>query len=377
MAIEEGGQVEFVNKSGIEAGWTLGLQRDGREVLIVAAKATYTLPVAGEEPALAQEQAKLVLADEFTGEPGLSAPLRETDYSPRKLQCDVVLNGSAYAPGRFPASSVNVSLRVGSMLKSFFVFGERRYEDIMLSTSDPDPFLEASISYNGAYGGADFNEDEPDKVATYVENPVGTGYHPIRRRSLLIGQLLPNTAESGRPITDVTGRHRPMAFGPVGRNFSPRYRYAGTYDAQWLNNESPFWPADFSYEYFQCAPEDQQVEFLQGGEEVELTNLTPDGRCRFRMPHRRVPVTCVGHRGGDVQVDAVCDTLLLEPDLSRFSLTWRASIPLQRNLFEMRQTIVGDLPYSWHSRRRAERAGKRYYTSLAEAVENRGGRGRP
>src|SRR5262249_28821860 len=161
--------------------------------------------------------------------------------------------------------------------KSFFVFGERRWEahGLSVAASEPEPFLKASIAYNGAYGGSDSSDEEPGKVETYMENPVGTGYHPVRRRSTLTGRLLPNTAEGETPITDTRGKFRPMSFGPIGRNFSPRFRHAGTYDQAWLDNEAPFWPADFSYAYFQSAPEDQQVPYLLGGEEVELMNLTP------------------------------------------------------------------------------------------------------
>src|SRR5579871_5646048 len=91
--------MEFVNETKVQAGWTLGFERNGRELLIIAIKATYNLPATHDDPVLAEEQNPLVKADEFTGEPGLSATLHETDYAPRKLNCDVVLNGSAYAPG--------------------------------------------------------------------------------------------------------------------------------------------------------------------------------------------------------------------------------------------------------------------------------------
>ena len=90
--------MDFVNQSGVEAGWTWGLERDGRELIIVVIKATYDLPETGAEATLSSEQAKLTEADEFTGEPGLSAPRYETDYSHRKLRCDVLLNGSAHSP---------------------------------------------------------------------------------------------------------------------------------------------------------------------------------------------------------------------------------------------------------------------------------------
>ena len=369
--------MEFVNQSGTDAGWTMGYERDGRELLVVIAKATYQIPENGGEPVPAEEPVKLTKADEFSGEPGHSAPLRETDYSHRKLRCDVVLNGSAYAPGGVATEAVEVSLRVASVRKSFCVFGPRRWLDSMLTVSHPESFVQTPISYDFAYGGADVNDDEPDNIATYLENPVGKGYRPLRRRSNLIGELLPNTAEGWTPISGNKGRYRPLAFGPVGRNFSPRHKHAGTYDQQWLDHEAPFWPADFSYAYFQCAPDDQQVPFLRGGEEIELINLTPDGRRQFRVPCRTMPVTFQPHRGDDIQQEAVCDTLLIEPDLGHFTLSWRVSFPLRRNMFEMRQVLVGELTCSQRAQRRAAARGKTYYANLRELVASKAGRRLP
>jgi len=361
--------MEFVNQTGVEAGWTWGLEREGRELIVVVIKATYNLPESGQDATLAAEQCKLIEADEFTGEPGLSAPLYETDYSHRKLRCDVILNGSAYAPIGRPATRARVRLRVGSVDKAFYVFGSRHWTGGVLSEpADPEPFVAQRITYDLAYGGADSSPKEPDRVATYIDNPIGTGYHPIRRPAELDGHPLPNTSETPTPIEETDGHFRPMSFGPVGRNFNPRFKFAGTYDKEWLDNIAPYWPDDFSHAYFQCAPADQQTEFLQGGEEVLTENLTQDGLRVFRLPQRRMPVTFVPYRGSDIVQDAACDTLLLEPDLNRFSLTWRASLPLRRNLFEIRRTIVGVLPCSFYSKRRAERQGKTYYPNLAALV---------
>ena len=47
--------MDFVNKSPVKAGWTMGFDRDGRELLIVAVKATFTIPDLGRPPELAKE----------------------------------------------------------------------------------------------------------------------------------------------------------------------------------------------------------------------------------------------------------------------------------------------------------------------------------
>ena len=156
-----------------------------------------------------------------------------------------------------------------------------------------------------------------------------------------------------------------MSLGPVGRGWSPRSRYAGTYDQDWIDNTFPFLPADFDDSYFQCAPEDQQTGFLHGGEQVELMNLTPQGRTRFHLPVIEVPVVFFRKRDDDIRNNAVLDTLMLEPDKERFTLTWRCSVPLKKNMFEIPQVLVGNKSRAWW---RARQLGKDYYPSIDDLI---------
>ena len=57
------------------------------------------------------------------------------------------------------------------------------------------------------------------------------------------------------------------------------------------------------------------------------------------------------------------DLETIEPDARRFTVTWRASRPLKRNMFEVVQVLVGSMPRGWW---RARELGKTYYPSLAE-----------
>jgi hypothetical protein len=161
-----------------------------------------------------------------------------------------------------------------------------------------------------------------------------------------------------------------MAFGSVSRNFKLRIPYAGTYDKAWLQSRAPFWPKDFDYRYFQSAPPEQQIAYLAGGEEVVLENLTPAGLKRFRIPRTSMPVRFLPHRGKEHRVNAVCDTLVIEPDASRFMLTWRAEFRLRRNIFELKQIVVGGTP---HSKRRGQITGKRHYANLEELIRAKRG----
>src|SRR5215813_10890290 len=110
--------MELLNATGMQAGYTMGMRPDGRELLVVVVKGTFAIPQDWDEPKLAEQQVPLVEADTFTGEPGLSAPIYESDYAPSKPRCDVLLLGSAYAPYGRPAERVRVSLRIGPITSS-------------------------------------------------------------------------------------------------------------------------------------------------------------------------------------------------------------------------------------------------------------------
>ncbi|MCA9469537.1 MAG: DUF2169 domain-containing protein, partial [Nitrospira sp.] len=220
--------MEFVNQTKLEAGWTLGFEPDGRELLVVVVKGTFVIPENDQEAELAEQQIPLTEADEFTGEPGFSATLYETDYAHRKPMCDVLLNGSAYAPGGRPAKRVTVSLQVGSMKKSFNVVGDRVWKRKLfwVRPSSPKPFIQKWISYDCAFGGTDLQSKKPENVKTYLKNPIGIGYYPLTTRKDLIGKPLPNTEEIGKSIKRRTGNFQPMSFGPIGRNFEARFPLA-------------------------------------------------------------------------------------------------------------------------------------------------------
>lgn len=355
----------------MRAGYAQGLRPDGRELLVVVVKGTFVIPgVGAEAPVLAREQVELVDADVFAGEPGYSAPMYEIDFAPRKPRCDVLLHGSAYAPGGRAVERVTVSLRVGTWAKSFDVVGDRTWQvgALAISASRPVPFVSKPFSYGQAFGGIDRRDGELQVQRWYPANHAGVGYHEDLSAANVHGRPLPNTEESGRVVSSPNGRYRPMALGPIGRAWQPRAGLAGTYDAEWLDDVFPFLPADFQEAYYQAAPPDQQIDYLQGGEEVELTNLTPAGRTRFRLPTWNLPVSFLLRDGGEEVKAPCCDTLVVEPDRGRFTLTWRTQRTLQRNLFEVGQVVVGQPSRAWQH---ARQSGKTYYPSLQQLAQAR------
>jgi hypothetical protein len=367
--------MDFVNRTAFQAAWTMGFQPDGREILVIAVKGTFRIPSNGDEAVPAEAQMPLTEADEFTGEPGLSATLYESDYAHKKPFCDVLVNGAAYAPGGSPVDQVDVSLSIGSIHKRFRVVGDRVWRSGILSAepSWPEPFTRMPISYDCAFGGVDRDAGDPERIETFRKNPVGVGYHPLTKGFSLNGKPLPNTEASGSPVKNPKGSYQPMSLGPLGRNFESRIPYAGTYNEEWLKSRAPFFPDDFDYRYFQAAPADQWISYPSGGEQVVLENLTPEGRTMFRLPTLRMPVLFLPYTASEKEVEAVIDTVLIEPDEGRVCLTWRVTLPLQQNCFELRQVIVGEQLRNWRISERASR--KPHYKNLAEYIDaRRGGR---
>lgn len=361
--------MQLTNATRMVAGYTMGVDPSAREHVVVVVKGTFRIPdVDGEVAALAEEQAPLVTADAFTGEPGYSAPVQEADFPLRKPRCDILLDATAHAPGGRPAPRVRVGAKVGGWSKVIDVLGDRvwRQAGPTLGPSAPAPFVTMPVTYDRAFGGVD--DTDPERADAYMPNPVGRGHGLVRSGERLIGRPLPNTEDPRDPVAAPWGAYRPMAFGPVGRGWHPRLGYAGTYDQAWIDDVFPFLPADFDDRYHQAAPEDQQADPPAGGEEVVLVNLTPAGRAAFRLPTVEVPVVFIPRDGPREETRATLDTVVIEPDRGRVLLAWRASRPLRRNIFELPEAVVGRMGRAYW---RARELGKEYHPSLGALVRAR------
>ena len=341
--------MELINATRMTAGYNMGLEPSGRELLVVVIKGTFVLPKPGEQVRLHDEQLPLIMADTFTGEPGFSAPVYEIDFAPRKHACDVLLVGHARAPEGRQVTRLRAGLRVGPMEKAFDVVGDRVWQAGLtgISASAPQPFTEMPVSYDRAFGGADrFSDDEAEHDA-YLPNPVGRGWHKHLRNAWVDGTPLPNTEEIGKAVSFSGDKYKPIALGPLGRGWPQRARYAGTYDEQWLADVFPFLPKDFDERYYQAAPEDQQLPLPKGPLEVVLSGFTADGVRQFVLPHFEAPVHIFPRRGKREELTAELDTILIEPDAGTVVLTWRLTRPLRRDLFELSQVLVGKKGREW------------------------------
>lgn len=340
--------MNLINHTPFAAELTTRHDGQGREGLLLVVKATYALPAHLAVPVIAEVQQPIHFADTATGEPGRSAPVHECDLCPPKPRVDVLLIGSAHAPRGEAADRVPVGLAVGDMRKGFVVTGPRHWVHSVLGQQlcAPQPFVRQAISYDIAFGGTLPGDTPGEEDWVFDRNPVGRGFLPSGRWPQRMPG--PQTEETHVPIASAHDRYAPMSFGPLGRHWLPRQSYAGTYDEVWKARRYPFLPEDFDPRYLQAAPADQQLPALRAGEQVRLLNLCPPAHSaqemlEFALPDLSLPVRLHGRSGVEAAMP-VADTLLIEPDAQRFSITWKVDRALGNDPYRFHRVEVGERP---------------------------------
>jgi hypothetical protein len=317
-------------------GWVRSL--DGAETWIVVVKATFDV-LEGGKVQIASTQLPPVRTPKYRGDPGRSSIVWDNDFVLAKLATDVIVNGTAYAPGSRAAGAVEVSFSVGSVSKKLRVVGDRSWNLAGAALSSPRPFVSLPLIYERSFGGVDRRSSNSD-ADWYWPNPIGTGYAVSDRD--IADVVVPNIEYPDDPIRSWKGRPRPAGFGVLGPNWQQRAKYAGTYDQAWSDNRQPLLPADFDLRHFQLVPEDQQAPgFLSGTEPISLVNLTPDGQLIFSLPPVSLRMES-RFMDGDAREHppAQLHTIIIEPDSSRVSLVWHSAIECHAKVYKLDHTRI-------------------------------------
>lgn len=317
----------------------------GAETLLVVVKGTYDLNKIPMAPAAPQDP--VAMADLHSGEPDKSSLLVPADLTLSKPATDVLLQGSAYGGGR---EHVDVTLRMGPINKTLRVSGERLWQSFlgMASVPKPQPFDKIPLVYERAFGGTDeSNPDGPPEMSPF--NPAGVGFRGRKSKAEVIGTAVANIEYPNALITRPGAKPAPAGFGPIPAGWEPRSKLAGTYDQKWLDEVSPLLPDDVDPRFYQCAPADQVYPgYLQGGEQVEVLGATPSGMLRFSVPKGK-PEIIARIGDADVNMPAICDTLIVNTDTMRLTLVWRASHVIHGHVMDVQWIGVEPLGVPAHA----------------------------
>ena len=347
------------------------------------------------------EQVSLVAQDGYRGELNSSSVIEESDFAPYKPLCDVVLvNAQACAPRNAPAERWAVGFRFGDAIsKVLNVTGPRHFERSSsvaggFQLTQPNPAMRVPICYELAYGGPNVvdayaQSDQPGAAsgehklpAFYAPNPIGAGrwggkdtrqWIEDQQEALLKAQRDAKDARHAHDTLthnfDAQVRYRgpqieprerafngsdkdyPVAgYGPVARWWQPRQQLAGTHDAQWKAVQWPKSPKDHDYRYWNFAPEDQQIAYPDGGEQITLANLTPaippskgaepgnSQLVHFALPKQPLKVLVRMQAGPLLLMPMHIDTIVIDFADSSLSVVRRALVPAD---LEVRKLELG------------------------------------
>ncbi len=328
--------LQFINRTPFRGTVYLMPDPDGIESVFTVLKGTFVL---GERPEPAGDQVPVTLADEYYADQGTSSIKMPADVALMKPGTDVLLVGSAVAPGGRAAAQLDVSLSVGPVRKMVRVLGDRVWTRgaTGASISRPASFETMPLVWERAFGGTDHSGGE---LRAEPRNPVGTGFRAPDSAPPPDGLRLPNLEDPASPVTSRKDTPPPACFAAVSPHWEPRRSYAGTYDDEWQRRRAPYLPRDFDPRFLQLAPPGLvAIPHLQGGEPAELRGVTASGVLRFTLPQLGVEVTHVMDRARHAR-PALLDTVLIEPDAARLILVWRAALPCPKEALRVREVHV-------------------------------------
>ncbi len=143
----------ITNDTPLSANRTWVRDRDGSEVWLVAAKATFLIREDGSLK-LAPNQEPVCLTPVYFDEPGGSSLRYDIDLVHRKPGTDIFVHGYACAPASARVTSIRVGFRVGDVAKELIAFGDRVWQSSRgrVTMSEPEPFDRTPVVWERAFG---------------------------------------------------------------------------------------------------------------------------------------------------------------------------------------------------------------------------------
>ncbi len=281
----------------------------------------------------------------------------ESDFVPIKLATDVVIDGTAHAPGDTPVRELLASVVIGSHRKDIVVIGDRTAQFRPTGDpafSEPVPFRTMPVRYELAYGGVDVRSD-PALAYAYPRNHLGRGFVVRNSMEAVDGLELPNIEAPDDRLTparlcsgDISRWEKqpvPDGLGWVSKYCQPRAGLAGmmpgdrelerTMRQAYARVIPPGQQADYArtglpdmnFAWFNGASRGLVRPFLGGDETIALRNLHPDGDIVSRLPGERPRIALdLGIAAAEAK-HAVIQTVAVRVDTLEFDIVWRASFP--------------------------------------------------
>ena len=333
-----------------------GQAPDGSPILSILLKRSYRIVANG--PAEQLESARsLVPGDKHFGDSMNSTVEHESDHVPFKPATDVVVLGSAYAPGGVPVTQLVASVVIGPTRKDVLVIGDRiaHHRPAGLPDfTDPVPFASIPLRYERAYGGVDVRSD-PTLAFAYGRNHLGFGFVVQNSADAVEGLRLPNIEAVDDRLTPERlccghvmhweRQPRPDGFGWYSKYWEPRASLAGVMpgdralEAQlrqaYARVVPPHQRADYrktglrtmDFGFFNGGSRGLVRPYLEPGERIAFRNLHRSGDVLGALPSAWPTLSLDIGEGGMRTQRSVLHTVVIRLDALEMDLVWRAAFP--------------------------------------------------
>jgi hypothetical protein len=349
---------------------------DGRSYLAVTVKRRYAFRHAARAEPVAEEAPIHSMFEHGAAVDGEAGPLvHEADLvTGLKPATDVLLRGSAHSH-RGPVPALSAALRAGPAAKVVQVWGERRIslgQGGALGFTAPEPFTSMPLTWERAYGGRDAYVEskqpvEPDPglmsrhlpadlgSIAYPRNGYGRGFFVDVDRERLAGAPVPNLDDPADPVRpdrmlvsdyldwincpvaacfepiDVFTFPRALFFLPAAFNAPKRPIHevaTGVLGHDDLTRMKQF-DGTLHPRSLNCAPAGLASHRLYGGERVQLWNLHRERELfELDLPNDRPRLLVEPPGVGAREMEALLQTVMIEPEIDRVTLTWAGAIPV-------------------------------------------------
>lgn len=251
----------------------------------------------------------------------------------------VVVLGSARAPGDAPVPALTVALSVGRVERTLSVWGDRQWEgtgsaDDPRRISDPRPFTRMPLTWGRAFGGSTdvFVDVESPVRVSDPRNPVGRGHDPTEA-AVQLGRSfgcrtgyprwvqarpLPNLEDPRAPIRRWDDAPDPLCWATLPLDSALHARRLVVLPRGPASGEGAYVHPGAT----QRAHPDWVIGLPAPEAWVRMHGLSPGGEVAFRLPGLRVLADyVVGARSGERELRP--RMLVLLPDEGRGYLVYR------------------------------------------------------
>lgn len=349
------------------------MNRHGATCDLIIVKGTFTFEENGAPMQLAPFQSPIRRYDDLKKH-SLGHRLgyevaRAHDVATFKPGTDVVVVGEARSPNGEPHTEWPVEVRVGSLHKQIRVTGPRRFVKVHGAwvLTEPTPVSSVPLDYRHAFGGhfldPTVEPGDAEKARAFVyhrENAAGCGWLPTPDRYARLPREVvariqggidalwemeaPQIEPIGAPLRSPYDVAATDGIMPTACWWEPRVKLQGTLDDAWRQTRAPCVPIDYDDAYEQAAPAGLvAMPYLQGGEEVELSGVSPQGTWRSWVP--RVPIRCVSANEESARSDLSLklDTVVFDVDTGRCEMAWRVCVPREEGARLVTVVLGGEL----------------------------------